>query len=82
MNDLTPVQLVILEVLSLEPRLSWYPIAIRLSIRGVVSTTHLIADLRFLEKEGLITRFPDVNPNHDEFELTPRGASIVQQHKS
>ncbi|MBK9124917.1 MAG: hypothetical protein IPM16_17610 [Chloroflexi bacterium] len=82
MNDLKPIHLAILDILSLKPRAGWYGIAIRLPKYDVELGTDLIADLRFLEKEGLITRFPAVNPSHDEYELTPRGASIVQQHKS
>lgn len=82
MNDLRPVQLAILKILSSNPRLSWYPIAIELSLRDVEQSFDLIADLTLLEKEGLITRYPDANPSRDKYELTPRGTSIVQQHKS
>ncbi len=83
MNDLRPVQLAILEILSLKPRLSWYPTAIELPAFGVVPTTNLIAELRILENEGLIKRLEsDVDAHRDKFELTPRGASIVQQQES
>lgn len=83
MDDLRPVQLAILEILSLKPRLSWYPIAIELPAFGVVPTTNLIVELRILEKEGLIARFEsDVDSGRDKFELTPLGASIVQQQES
>lgn len=82
MDDLRPVQLAILEILSSMPHVSWYPIAMELPRRGVVQTTNLIVELRILEKEGLIARFEsDVDSGRDKFELTLRGASIVQQQK-